>query len=307
MRLRLDVSIFLLVGSVVQGTAMSAPANAPTSPTSQTAKANHDDAELKPNSKAWNEIRANVLDELKSGDASKAIDAYNTLLDAEKRMKQHQERPFLLLSAVKRYDLAERMAVDCILRNPGNSDFVESAERARSQAFLAEHRFAEALSAAKSYYNVARLKDSSDAINLVSQCLALGKPDDPTAAKRFKRQQIAWASADPSSQPSSAATQPSAALGDPVLPGIQADSKPFEAAAAASQLFEYPDFVASGNLLLLCGKAKEARDIFQRAEGLAPDNKGAEAIENVARAIRAEAGCVGPANAYILAARAEQQ
>jgi hypothetical protein len=65
--------------------------------------------------------------------------------------------------------------------------------------------------------------------------------------------------------------------------------------------------VLFNRLLLLAGHANQARGLFDRAEAIAPDNKGAQAIENVARAIRAESGCVGPANAYILQMRNEQQ
>jgi tetratricopeptide (TPR) repeat protein len=230
-----------------------------------------------------------------------------------------------MLIDLKRYDDAESVGVDLILQDVPDTNFFGAVERLRAQAFLAQHKYPEALSAARSYYDVASLKDSSDAINLVALALVFGKSDDPTAAKRFKQQQIQWATAAPSSQPTASApdpaaptavsaystlqptSQPTDSLGDPVLPTIPSDSKPFEAAAEAIDPDNYNAFVRKGNLLLLAGHAKEAHGLFDRAEAIAPDKEAAHAIENVARSIRAESGCVGPANAYILQRRNQQQ
>jgi tetratricopeptide (TPR) repeat protein len=241
------------------------------------------------------------------------------LRDIAAKAKDHREKPVQMLIDLKRYDDAESVGVDPILQDVTDTNFFGAVERLRAQAFLAQHKYPEALSAARSYYDVASLKDSSDAINLVALALVFGKPDDPTAAKRFKQQQIQWATAAPSSQPTapapdpaaptavSATSQPTDSLGDPILPSIPPDSKPFEAAAKAIEPTNYYAFVRKGNLLLLAGHAKEAHGVFDRAEAIAPDNKQAHAIENVARSIRAESGCVGPANAYILQMRNQQQ
>ena len=50
----------------------------------------------------------------------------------------------------------------------------------------------------------------------------------------------------------------------------------------------------------LAGRAAEAHTVFNQAVAIAPANKAGEAAESVARAIRAQSGCVAPANAYIL-------
>jgi len=240
-----------------------------------------------------------------------------------------------LLLQNNRYDDVEQHAVGLIRDWSSSAYVVASAEKLRAQAFLAQKKYPEALSAARSYYDVARFGDSPDAINLLAQCLAVARRDDPRIAKRFKRQQLAWATGNPpgdptTSQPalqtasqtapqseSQSASQSSsgspsdspnaASLGPPVLATIPPDSKPFEGAAEAIDPLDYHDFASRGNLFLLEGKAAEARDAFERAEGAAADNQEAEAIENVARAIRAQAGCVGPANAYILKMRNQQQ
>jgi tetratricopeptide (TPR) repeat protein len=267
----------------------------------------------------WEAHRAEILADLKSDDPQTVSAGMAELRDIAAKAKDHREKPVQLLMDLKRYDDAESVGIDLILQEVIDTNFFGAVERLRAQAFLAQHKYPEALSAARSYYDVASLKDSSDAINLVALALVFGKPDDPTAAKRFKQQQIQWATAAPSSQPTapapdpaaptavSATSQPTDSLGDPVLPSIPPDSKPFESAAEAMEPTNYQAFVRKGNLLLLAGHAKEAHGVFDRAEAIAPDNKGAQAIENVARSIRAESGCVGPANAYILQMRNQQQ
>jgi tetratricopeptide (TPR) repeat protein len=270
-------------------------------------------------SDVWEAHRSEILADLKSGDPQTVSAGMAELRDIAANMRDHREKPVQLLMDVKRYGDAETVAADLIVQDLPDTSFFSALEKLRAQAFLAQHKYAEALSAARSYYDVASLKDSSDAINLVALALVFGKPDDPTAAKRFKKQQIQWATDAPTSQPAasapdpaaptavSATSQPTDSLGDPVLPVIPPDSKPFESAAQALDPDDYYAFVRKGNLLLLAGHANEAHGLFDRAEAIAPDKEAARAIENVARAIRAESGCVGPANAYILQRRTQQQ
>jgi tetratricopeptide (TPR) repeat protein len=276
----------------------------------------------------WEAHRPEILADLKSGDPQTVSAGMAELRDIAAKAKDHREKPVQMLIDLKRYDDAESVGVDPILQDVTDTNFFGAVERLRAQAFLAQHKYPEALAAARSYYDVASLKDTTEAINLVALALVFGKPDDPTAAKRFRKQQIQWAASaptSPASQPTASALDPAAltavsaystsqqaplptdSLGDPVLPTIPSDSKPFEATAEAMEPTNYQAFVRKGNLLLLAGHAKEAHGVFERAEAIAPDNKGAQAIENVARAIRAESGCVGPANAYILQRRTQQQ
>jgi tetratricopeptide (TPR) repeat protein len=276
----------------------------------------------------WESHRPEILADLKSGDPQTVSAGIAELRDIAAKARDHREKPVQMLIDLKRYDDAESVGVDLILQDVPDTNFFGAVERLRAQAFLAQHKYPEALSAARSYYDVASLKDSSEAINLVALALVFGKPDDPTAAKRFKKQQIQWAASaptSPASQPTASALDPAAltavsaystsqptplptdSLGDPVLPTIPSDSKPFEATAEAIDPDNYNAFVRKGNLLLLAGHAKEAHGLFDRAEAIAPDKEAAHAIENVARSIRAESGCVGPANAYILQRRTQQQ
>ena len=157
-----------------------------------------------------------------------------------------------------------------------------------------------ALSAARACYNIVELKDTAGAVNLIAQCLTLARPNDPDAADRFRAQQVAGAAANSTADPEPSTAPPS----DSVLARIPIDPAPFADIADHIQVIIYNDALARGNLLLLAGKPADARAQFLIAQKLAPKEKAAEAVANIARAIRAQAGCVGPANAYILKLRA---
>jgi len=241
-----------------------------------------------------------LVNDLQSGDDTRVTSA---LAGIRAYIQKHgtslpETRALRILLDAKRYSDLDAMALAQILKGPGYTLGTAAMEKLRAQSFLAAGNGAAALSAAKAYYNVARLKDTADAIDTISLCLAAAHPDDPEIVQRFKEQQVAWATAAPSTQPDQ--TPADATLGDPILAGIQLDSKPFDAAIAGIDLDEYAQFVSKGNLLLLAGRAAEAHEVFNKAVPIAPAAKAGEAAESVARAIRAEAGCVAPANAYIL-------
>ena len=188
----------------------------------------------------------------------------------------------------------EQLVVQGILQVPWNSTAVAAFAKERARALLAENKPQEALSAAKAYYDVARLGSTADAIRLVGLCLAKAHPEDNDIARRFKKQQLAWAATQPSSDPT---------LGEPILPSIPVDGSPYANLIDTIQLDDtvgYVQYLRKGNLLLVAGRAKEARAAFEDGLEIAEGRDVQFAIENVARAIRAESGCVGSANAYIL-------
>ena len=189
----------------------------------------------------------------------------------------------------------EAFALNGILNSAENTGAVSSLQKSRVVALLNQNKFDEALSAARAFYNVATLKETEAAVKLVARCLDEKNPDDSATLRRFKQQQVDW---------STATTVPSdtGELGANVLSSIPLSAAPFASAATALTRREFQSLVAKGNLLLLAGKAKEAKQAFESAELAA--EKPAEsttAVEGVARAIRAETGALGPANAYIVA------
>ena len=87
---------------------------------------------------------------------------------------------------------------------------------------------------------------------------------------------------------------------------IVVDAKPYKEFIDDAPRENYQDFVRKGTLLLWANRTKEARQTFEQAYDLADEHQMKSAIENVARAIRADTGSIGQANAYILSLRAGQ-
>jgi hypothetical protein len=207
------------------------------------------------------------------------------------------------LLALKQYDVIEIIAAKSV------SDGQMSAEGDRALAtvakmLLAAGKYDQALLAAKTYYDYCALDKTADAIDLLCQALANGPAEhDTTIIRRFKMQQAAGAQL-PSSD-GSAAGSPSNPS-ENVLKSIPIDPKPYQAEldklAAGPKNFE--TLTARGNLLLLCDRGAEAKDLFEMALDLTADQKHlSSGIANVARAIRARDGSVGAANAYLLSLR----
>lgn len=174
-------------------------------------------------------------------------------------------------------------------------------QRARAEALLKTGKYDAALSAAKGYYNVCRLAETADAIDLLAACLVNARPDDAGVVRCLKSQQIAMAT-----PLDSAATQPAApalqnAVELNVLGTIPSEGKLYDDAIAAITRMDYDTLMAKGNLLLLADRGDQAGQCFQTAADLAKDDKQlATAIEGVARAIRTAEQGVGGANAYII-------
>jgi len=264
------------------------------------------------------------LAELTSGDEARvAASIAGITKEARKHINQAQ---FLkVIAEAKLYPQAEEAARQLIIGRPSATMSVDGLQRFLATALLADGKTDEALAAAKGYYNVCLLKNTSDAIDLVALCLARARPHEADIVHEFKLQQITGASTQPAVAPSDAANAPASTinpsmesatapadttLGNPdqsILASIPIDPKPYEQAIDGINPVSYAQFAAKGNLLLLSGRTKEARELFQQSADLAPEKSAAEAIENVARALRAESGCVGPANAYILKMRSAEQ
>jgi tetratricopeptide (TPR) repeat protein len=199
-----------------------------------------------------------------------------------------------LFIKVNRFDDVESACMEGMLLNPSNSDAMAAYEMVRAKAFIAAGKPTEALAAAKAYYDLARLKDTADAIDVVSSALLAANPDGNDAA-RFRAQQLA--SVD---EPT---TQPSPDLGKPMLAAVHVDGSPFVKAIDGIRQNNFSALTSKGNLLLAADRTKEARSAFEAAVELAGPPQLPSAIENVARAIRAETEEIGPANAYIEALR----
>lgn len=201
------------------------------------------------------------------------------------------------LMDVGMYDEAMELSLAGTLSQPQRTGQVTYFARTRVMALLEQGKADAALRAAKAYYDVALLKQTEDAIDLLAEALLTANPDDSEIVARLHRQQAAAAQSADGAIP--------AGLGESVLKGIASEADLYEARIAEFRegRQNYNSLVSQGNLLLLAGRAGEAREAFERAYQIAPAEQLVEATQNVARAIRAEDGSIGRANAWILAAR----
>jgi hypothetical protein len=157
----------------------------------------------------------------------------------------------------------------------------------------------EALAAAKVYFNLARLDKTADALDAILQCLKAARANDPELIERFKREQIEGALLT---------RQPN--LYDPqhsFLASIKVPQAEMEEALAyvkshppgASGDFDY--LLGVGNMLLIADHSAEARQLFEMTyNGTVRDGSLHDAMESIARAIKAEDGIIGRANQWLL-------
>jgi hypothetical protein len=183
---------------------------------------------------------------------------------------------------------------------PSDLRLIEACQQSRIRAKLLANKPQEALPLAKSLYNVCPMPDTSKAIDLIAECLYDIQADgDPVGAvKRFKLEQIRGA----------ATTQPSG-KDQNTLGQVTIDPKQYEPGLKQVGLSDdgWAASMGMGNLLLLSGNARDATKVFQKAYALSSDSNLAAATEAVARAMRAEDGTVGRANAWILSLRPPDQ
>jgi hypothetical protein len=195
----------------------------------------------------------------------------------------------------KAYDQAIAVAKVGIVEIPNYTDGIAMMQKFRAEALLAENKPAEAVAAAKAYYNVCPLKDTVPAIDLVGRCLQSAHPDDKTIAHTFKKQQATLAAAPAAGAP------PATGPAENMLKSIAVDGKEYDEAIATYKAATYPNLIAKGNLLLLADRGAEAEACFKSALALADAAHTAEAQEKIACAMRAADSNVGRANAYVVA------
>jgi hypothetical protein len=250
-------------------------------------------------------VRQRTADTLKKAYLHEAVDSGgNRIFPDEPGACRYILRPTVAaaLLALHESDLIHDLATQ------GLSDGIDAGAEDDIQAvlvntLLSTGKFDEALPAAKTYYNICKLENTSKAIDLVAEALLNGPGrKDPSIVTRFKSEQAEGSqapAADPSVSASTDATQS-------VLKSIVIDPAPYQPAldALTEGLRNYNTLTRQGNLLLMQDKGADAVAIFQAAASITNDPKQLSgAIANVARAMRARDGCVGPANAYLLSLR----
>jgi tetratricopeptide (TPR) repeat protein len=181
---------------------------------------------------------------------------------------------------------------------PWKLSVVDSTQRACIKNLMARGQYERALSEAKSYYSVIELAKTKEAVKLMTAVLS--KARGHAIAERFRREQTldSFTSSDTGARREH----------DDVLQTIKLDSSKYE--QAIQRLQNEPENIQSligcGNLLLLAGRASDARECFESALQLAvrgkagKPGKASSALEGIARAIRDEGGSAIQADAFVL-------
>ncbi len=232
-----------------------------------------------------------------------AIQVAVQMLDDEKSSKSAaEELPIWLktLLSQKRLDEVEELASAAIASQPTSLPLVENCQKLRVRACLVAGKPKDALALAKGLYNVCAMANTAQAIDVICECLYdVNKDNDPAAVvKNYKLQQIHGAA--PVENTAAATPTEKSMLAD-----VKVDAKVYEKAIETCELNAdgFAGLIGKGNLYLLADQPKEAKKAFEKAYTLAADKNLGPASEAVARAMRAEDGTVGRANAWILALR----
>jgi hypothetical protein len=214
-----------------------------------------------------------------------------------KRKLAFNNRWVLNLHKTKQYEAAAELSVHGITMRPEQSAGVSRLQSYRVKALIAAGKADVALVEAKAFYNVCMMKDTEMAIELLAGALQTARPNEKGIGGKFIAQQVAA-----STVPDATNTAVPEDLGPSLLKSIQIDAKTYKTEIDLCDTTDFAGCTAKGNLLLLAGRTAEAKAVFQTASELAVgEAQQLAAIENIARAIRADTGSIGQANAYIVA------
>jgi hypothetical protein len=197
------------------------------------------------------------------------------------------------LVKLKRFDEVEQFSIAGFEAFPSRADWLEGYQIGRVQARLAQGNGMEALAEAKRLYNICALSSTPQAIEQICQCLqsAYGEEKGAAMARRFRLEQA---------QRSAAPTTQQAELGRGMLDQIKVDPKPLATALDQARDRRGPKgMLGLGNLLLLADQPDEALHVFKKAYAAGIGDDETAAIDGIARAMRAQSGSTGKANAYL--------
>jgi hypothetical protein len=196
----------------------------------------------------------------------------------------------------KEYAAVEEFAIAGTLALPADTWRIEQLQKHRIRALLAENRPAEALRAAKGLFNACGMGFVKDELPLLCECLTAARRDDRGLVPRFKRQILAGAQEDPAERQRLLAKFG----GNSIMTSIEADPTPYaQALRQRRTIGDWRGLYGTGNLLLLSGRVKEAREVFEKVYAQAPPTELRYASEAIAKLIKAEDGGLGRANEFV--------
>lgn len=232
-----------------------------------------------------------------AAEQQKGVDGIKALFarDPAKAIDRFKQEWLGLLLTTRHYQEVVDLSLLVELGSVGDMQTLEQMQRARVRALIALGKPEEALSNAKSYYNVASMKGTAEAIMAVVQCLNITPSADSNRLDRFKAQQLLSSN--------SVAALKELAGGPSVLGSIRVSAEPYSDTLCNYGGEDFANLTARGNLLLLADRTREAGDVFERAYVVADDHQVNLASENIARAMKAVDGNISRANEWVLSIR----
>jgi hypothetical protein len=205
-----------------------------------------------------------------------------------------------LLMQQRQYKAVEDLATAGTLALPADTWRIEVLQSYRVRALLAENKSEEALHAAKGLFNVCGMGFVKDALPLLFDALAAARPQDPGLVPRLKLQVLAGAREDEAERE----REWGKVGGNSIMYTIDADPEPYRSALKGREgLTAWRDRYGTGNLLLLSGKIREAKVLFDQVYATRPDGELRYASEAKAKMIKAEDAGLGRANQFVRSIR----
>jgi len=194
-------------------------------------------------------------------------------------MADHLQAWLQPLLLQRSYADVEGLSLVAILKRPWWYPSIAVFQEARVRAFLAEGQYAQALSEAKSYYNLCPLNEMPTAIDLLTQALALTR--GTAVANLFNSQATA-------NLATSAATPDVAQILSSIHVNDSLYARGIEMTRAGSTQFPFDNQLSLGNLFLLADKPSDALDAFVCACRSTQNQWDLpKAIDGIARSLRA--------------------
>lgn len=235
-----------------------------------------------------------------------AISEIDALLETQPALAAGQLRSWWINTLIVNafHEDSERLAIAAMAELAYDTYSLEQLQRLRIRNFMTAGRMQDAVSAAKGLFYIASLPTTRAALLQLAECLSAAHPEDPSIVNRLRREQ--FAATQPTAVPSTQALD--------LLMEIRIDPLPFARALErydtgryAIEANPYRNRVATGNLLLLSDRADEARAAFEQALPLADQESKMAALQNIARAIKAQTRSIGSANRWLQQALPPQQ
>jgi hypothetical protein len=201
------------------------------------------------------------------------------------------------------YNAVSELAIAGTLALPADTWRIEQLQKHRITALLRQDKPKEALAVAKGLFNMCGLGFVKDELPLLADCLKAAHPDDPRIVPQWKLQVLAGAQEDPAERKRLLEKYG----GNSVMDAIPADPDPYvKAIAERRNITDYRGLYGTGNLLLLSGRTKEARQVFDKVYAIAPPGELKYATEGIAKCLKAEDGGLGRANQFVISIRPQK-